>query len=708
MIFTPFSLVLEPTSIAVIGASSTEGKVGHDILKNLLSQGYKGTIYPINPKHDEILGLHAYKSILEVPQPVDLAVVVIPAQYVPQALQECGEKQIKNVIVISAGFGEVHTEEGRKLEEEISSIAEKHHIHLIGPNCLGLLRPRIHMNASFAKDLPPDGSVALISQSGAMAVALMDTSSKLGIGYSFVASIGNKAVMDESDFLLMAEKDASTKVIGLYLESIKDGTRFAEIALRIAPLKPIVLLKAGVSNAGSKAASSHTGALAGSDAAIEALCTQIGIRRAHTAAEFLDLVRILSTQPSLLSSNIAIITNAGGPGILATDAAEAAGLRLPALTKQTEAELRTHLPAAASTGNPIDVIGDADAKRYKEALDACGDDPSIDGICVVLTPQVMTPCEEIAEAIGEWSRRHSLIPIVTSFMGNDSVEIARDMLRKKNIPCFETPERAIRALAALRPPKIQLHDQPFERSDFRATKAEALLSEGWNPEASTKTNRLLAEETTQELFELYGLEFPAQAVARTKEEAVTIANQIGFPVVAKISSPQILHKTDVGGIQINLQSEEEVEEAFDEIMKNVTTNAKAHVEGPYDIRGILIQKFLPVGDEFIVGAIRDPSFGPLVMVGLGGIYTELFKDTAFRIAPVNNKEAYTMLQNLQAWKLLLGMRGKQPSDIDALANLIVTISHMVTECPQIIELDLNPVLVGVDQIVIADAKVVVH
>jgi acetyl coenzyme A synthetase (ADP forming)-like protein len=684
--------LLSPSSVAVIGASSQEGKVGHDVLKNLLTQGYGGKVFPVNPKGGEILGATVYASIKDIPETPDLAVIVIPAVAVPGALTECGEKGIKNVVIISAGFGEVHTDEGKKLEDELLNIAGNFGITLIGPNCLGIVRPSIKLNASFAKDLPPTGNIALVSQSGAMGVALMDGAVTFGLGLSAFISIGNKALTDEADMLELFAKDPETKVIGLYLESIKDGRRFMQIARDLSPTKHIVLLKAGVSEHGRKAASSHTGALAGSDSAIEALCAQTGIHRAHTTEEFMDLLSVLSMEPPLLSDRIAIVTNAGGPGILATDAAESVGLKLPSLTTQTMEKLKPLLPAAASMANPIDAIGDADTARYEAAFSACQKDPNIDGIIVLLTPQVMTPCADIARAIVKLHRASPLIPVVCAFMGGESVQESKKILREAGIPTFATPERAVHAMSALRVRTLKTRSEMAAISP-KASEAEKLIA---------GKKGLLDEDTTKKLFELYGLPMPGQALAKTSEEAVRLAEKIGYPVIAKISSPQILHKTDIGGVRANIKNAQEAALAF----RDITAAAREHMPEA-TVNGVLIQQFLPIGNEFIVGCVRDPSFGPLIMAGLGGIYTELFRDTSFRIAPVTTDEAYDMLNDLQAWKLLLGMRGAGQSDIDAFAGIISVISQMVHDCPSIIELDLNPVLVGSTGIVIADVKVVI-
>lgn len=684
--------MLEPHSIAVIGASGSPHKVGHMIFKNLLTQGFQGDVYAVNTKGEEILGKKSFKAVGEIPGAVDMAIIVTPAPTVPRVLEECITKDVETVVIISAGFSETHTKEGQLLEDDIRTIcsklpAESSKLRVIGPNCLGILIPRLGLNASFAKDLPVSGSIALISQSGALAVALIDQSLNLGIGYSQILSIGNKAVMDECDFLEQCAADTETKVIGLYLESIKDGQRFLETAKQITTTKPIVLLKSGISDAGRKAAASHTGALAGSSAAIDAACSQSGIHRAKTAEEFLMLLQTLSTQPQLRTSRIAVITNAGGPGILATDAAEVAGLELPPLQSATSSALAKKLPSSASVGNPIDVLGDALCDRYSAALEAVGDDAGIDGVVALLTPQVMTPCEEIARAVVDFHRRQPLMPLTVCFMGGPSVKDAQDVLMHSGIPYFPTPEAAVKALSTLLPAKNDNGTHRSRETHVRKDQAQNLLS---------GHTGLLNEDLSAELFSLYQLPQPEAAVATTADEAIRIAKSIGFPVIAKISSPQILHKTDVGGVKGNLNTPEEVRTACAEIMANVGACKFS----------ILIQKHLPPGSEFIIGGLQDPSFGPMVMVGLGGIYTELFHDTVFRIAPVCEEDAYRMLTELKSWKLLLGMRGKARSDIDALARAIVAVSEMLSECPQITELDCNPVLVRPEGIMIADAKVV--
>ncbi|OGJ61379.1 hypothetical protein A3C37_04475 [Candidatus Peribacteria bacterium RIFCSPHIGHO2_02_FULL_53_20] len=694
---------MHPLSIAVIGASASPYKVGHMILSNLLTQGFQGDVYAVNTKGEEILGKKSFRTIGEIPGTVDMTIIVTPASTVPGVVEECIAKEVKTIVIISAGFSETHTDAGRALEETVIRIARERtnqktnkRTNVIGPNCLGILIPRLGLNASFAKDLPKPGSIALISQSGALAVALIDQSLSLGIGYSQILSIGNKAVMDECDFLEECAADPETKVIGLYLESIKDGRRFLKTAERISKEKPIVLLKSGISDAGRKAASSHTGALAGSSAAIDAACAQTGIHRAANAEEFLMLLQTLSTQPQLRTNHIAVITNAGGPGILATDATESNGLALPPLQPATCNSLSKKLPSSASVANPIDVLGDALCDRYSAALDATGDDPGIDGVVVLLTPQVMTPTEEIARAIADFHKRLPLMPVVACFMGGPSVTEGQKILMHNGIPYFPTPEAAVHAMATLLPSHNgnEAHEKRGART--RTDKAQKILA---------NHSGLLNEDAATELFALYQLPQPEAKIAKTAEEAVQIAKDIGFPVIAKISSPQILHKTDVGGVKGNLQTSDDVRDAFQEIISNIQARAPQFsiLNSQFSI---LIQKHLPPGNEFIIGGLQDLSFGPMVMVGLGGIYTELFHDAVFRIAPINEEEAYRMLTELKSWKLLLGMRGKARSDIDALARAIVAISELMNECQQILELDCNPILVTSQGISVVDAKIV--
>jgi len=685
--------LFRPDSIAVIGASADAHKVGHLILRNLLTQGYKGKVYAVNPKGGTILDHEVFPSVSAIPGPVDVAVVATPAATVSKLAEECGKKGVQTLVVISSGFREIGVD-GKKIEEELKRVIGRHRMHLVGPNSLGFMRPSLGLNASFANRLPQAGSVALISQSGALADAFIDRSASIGLKLSFFVSLGNKVTMDECDFLSLCEKDPETRVIGLYLEGIVDGPRFLALTEHITRTKPVVLLKGGITEKGRAAASSHTGALAGTDAAVEAICEQAGILRAHSTRQFLDLLRTLSQQPPLLSDSLAIVTNAGGPGVLATDAAEREGLLVPSLSPEHASALEKQLPPSASVKNPIDVLGDALADRYEHALNAVAQDQNIDGALVILTPQIMTPAREVAEAVIRVEERYPLFPVIGCFMGGEGVREAIALLHAHGIPNFSCPESAMHVFASLRrAPKTQGKQRPISLNPARAAKAGRIL---------VQSSGLLSEDRTAELLSLYKIPLPQGRVARTADAAVKIAREIGYPVVAKVSSKDILHKMDVGGVIVHLQTDAQVRAAFAKIMKSVKVKApKARVAG------ILIQQSLPPGNEFIVGALKDETAGHLVMAGLGGIYTELFKDTSFRVAPVSTEQAYRMLTELKSWKLLLGLRGKPQLNIDALAELVATVSRLVKECPQIREIDLNPVLLTEKDLTILDAKVVV-
>jgi len=684
--------LLRPESVAVIGVSADEKKVGHLILRNLLTQGYKGKVYAVNPKGGTILDHQVYASINDVPGPVDVAVVATPASTVPALAEACGKKGVKMLVVISSGFREVGVD-GRAIEEKLKSIVERYDMRLIGPNSLGYMRPSIGLNASFANRLPEAGSVALISQSGALADAFIDRSASIGLKLSFFVSLGNKVAMDECDFLEMCEKDPETKVIGLYLEGIVDGPRFLALTGRIAQTKPIVLLKGGITEKGKAAASSHTGALAGTDAAIEAICAQSGLIRARSTRQFLDLLRTLSLEPPLLSNRIAIITNAGGPGVLATDAAEREGLLVPALSSEHASVLEKQLPPSASVKNPIDVLGDALADRYEHALNAAAQDQNIDGALVILTPQIMTPAKEVAETVIRIAQRFPLFPIIGCFMGGQAVREAIALLHAHGIPNFSCPESAVHTFALLRGQAKQSVQRSVPMHAARAVKAGRILG---------KAKGLLSEDRVRDLLTLYKIPLPHGRVAVTADAAVKIAHEIGYPVVAKVSSKDILHKMDVGGVALHLVSDAQVRSAFTQIMKSVKAKApKARVDG------VFVQQELLPGNEFIVGALKDETAGYLVMAGLGGIYTELFRDTVFRVAPVSSVQAYHMLTQLKSWQLLLGLRGKPRLNIDALAELIASVSCLAVENPQITAIDLNPVLLTEKDLIILDAKVVV-
>jgi len=692
----PLDLLFKPRGVAVVGASRSPEKVGHAVVKNLLDGG-RGRIkvYPVNPKAEEILGLRCYPSVLEVEGEVDLAVVVVPAPAVPSVIEECGQRGIRFAIVISAGFKEAGPE-GAERERQLKEVAKRAGVRIVGPNCLGILTPTYGLNASFAPFMPPPGNIALISQSGALLDALLDWSLNERIGFSKVVSFGNRADLDESDFVAYLGDDEETRVILCYLESIEDGRKFVEVASEAARKKPILVIKAGVSERGARAASSHTGSLAGSAAAYQAAFKQAGVIQAGSVEELFSLAEAFSRQPPPKGRRIAVVTNAGGPGVLATDAAEREGLEMAQFEPETIRRLRESLPPTAAVTNPVDVIGDATSERYRKAIEVVERDPNVDAICVILTPQAMTDTENIARVICDLSSR-SEKPFVASFMGGEKVEEGRRILSEGGIPEYPFPEQAIKALGGMarwrefteRPPLEPPHFEDFDREGI-----EQLLERAGR--------RSLVEVEALDIVAKCGIRVPRKFLARTPEEAVEAAKEIGFPVVMKIASPDILHKTDVGGVRVGLTTEEEVLYTFE----GMVARARRLVPGA-EIWGVTVEEMVR-GREVILGMSEDPQFGPLIMLGLGGVYVEVLKDVSFRLAPVDEREVREMLSELRGHPLLRGVRGEPAGDIDALVEAVLRFSKLVTSFPQIAEAEINPLMVlpHGEGVVAVDARIV--
>ncbi len=675
-----------PQSIAVIGASTNTSKLGYAVLDNLvngdfLQDGRK--VYPINPKADEILGLPAFPVVSDIPDPIDLAVIVIPYPLVPAAMRTCGEKGIPAVIVISAGFREAGMD-GLEREQELIEITNEYNIRLIGPNCLGVINTVIPMNASFSAGLPPQGPMDFMSQSGALGTAILDWAQAGRLGLSKFVSLGNKADVSEVDLLRAWVKDPTSNVILSYMEGLPDGQEFIRVAREVSKIKPIVALKSGVTQAGSRAVSSHTGSLAGSEQAYEAAFRQSGVLRAHSLQDLFDMARAFGYLSPLQGDHIAIVTNAGGPGILATDALERAGLKLARFKPECIKALEQFLPDAASAANPIDVLGDARADRYRFALEQIIESPSVDGILVILTPQAMTEIVETAEVIAEISAKVD-IPILASFMGEARVEVGIEYMAKHNVPNFAFPERAAMVLQAMshyreyraRPlPSFESFD--VDQKAVRET-IDRVLNEG----------RLsIGDAEAKSILTAYGLQAPPSEIAETAEKAVEIAADMGYPVVLKIASPDILHKTDVGGVKVGLQNATDVRDAFDLI----TYRSQRYLPEAR-LWGCQVQKMVPSGLEILIGMNRDPQFGPLVTFGLGGIYVEALKDASFRIAPFSRDEAAQMLTEIRAKALLDGVRGEPPVDKETLIEALLRIGQLVLDFPEIAELDINPFIV---------------
>ncbi len=675
----------EPASVAVIGASRDPGKLGYAVVQNLIESGFtnSGRLYPINPKASEILNFPAYPSVLAVEDTIDLAVVVIPYKYVPDAVRECGEKGIPAVVIITAGFREAG-HEGLEREREVIQIAKQYGIRIIGPNCLGVIDTYTPLNASFAAGTPPKGPINFMSQSGALGTAVLDWSLAGEMGFSKFVSLGNKADVSEIDLLEMWSQDANANVVLAYIEGVPDGQQFIRTARAASKKVPIVAVKSGVTQAGSRAVSSHTGSLAGSEQAYAAAFKQAGIIRAHTMEDMFDYARAFAYQPVLKGDRIAIITNAGGPGILATDAIERSGLRIARFENETIKKLESYLPDAASAANPVDVLGDSAADRYEFAIDTVAADPNVDGILVILTPQAMTDIPGTANAIANLSDRTDM-PVLACFMGEKEVSKGIDILTKRGVPNYPFPERAVAAFRAM--------------ADYRNARAEP-LPEYERFEVNTEAVRRVFEQVRGEgrvtigdfeartILEAYGLRIPESRLAENPNEAVRIAGEIGYPVVLKIASPDILHKTDVGGVRVGLQNAQDVRDAF-ELM---VYRAQRYVAGAR-IWGCLVQEMTPKGLEVLVGMNRDPQFGPLVTFALGGIYVEILKDAAFRIAPFSRREAEQMLEEIRAHALLDGVRGSPPVDKAAIVDALLRVGQLVQDFPEILELDINPLMV---------------
>ncbi|MBN2271362.1 MAG: acetate--CoA ligase family protein [Sedimentisphaerales bacterium] len=674
-----------PRSVAIVGASRQEGKVGYEILANMIAAGYKGQIFPVNPKAEEIEGLKCYASLESIPDAPELVLIVVPAKMVPAVMQECAKVGSKAVVIITAGFKEVG-EEGRALERQVIQAARQAGIRVIGPNCLGLIVPANHLNASFGGDLPASGGIAYLSQSGALLAAILDTANANGIGFSKLVSIGNKADVDEQDVMEAVADDAQTKVIAGYLESITDGNAFVREAERISHIKPILLMKSGGTQAGAEAASSHTGSLAGSEVAYESAFERAGIIRCDSIKQQFDYAQAFANQPLPAGSRVAVITNAGGPGIMAADAIEREGLTFAKLDEGTVKKLAEKLPAAANLHNPIDVLGDALADRYEFALDVVMDDSGVDAVLVLLTPQAMTEAAATAEAIVKVAGQRPGKPVLSCFLGAAKVRDGVGILRKGGIPQYDSPESAIDTIDAMTR-YVQWRSRPkrvVRLFPVNRRRVENIV------ERHLRHGILdIGEAESKDILEAYGFVTPKGSIATTADQAANIAQQLGYPVVLKIWSPDILHKSDVGGVKVGLTSEQEVRDAFDLMIYRIPKKKPdAH------ILGVLVQEMCRKGKEVILGMHRDPHFGPLMMFGMGGIMVEVLKDVAFYLAPLTAQEAKQMLVSTKTYKILQGVRGDEGVDIERIAEGLQRLSQLVTEFPQIKEMDINPYVVG--------------
>jgi len=672
-------------SVAIVGASREEHKTGHEVLASLLRGGYEGDVYPVNPKADEIEGLRCYPSLRAIGSVPDLVVIVVPAKVVPKVLTECASIGARCAVIVSSGFKE-SSPDGAALEHELVEIARRGNIEFVGPNCLGILAPGNKLNASFAGDLPPVGGIGYLSQSGSLLASILDMAMAEDIGFSRLISIGNKAKIDELDVIRALGDDPDTTVIAGYLETITDGDAFVREAERISREKPILLLKSGETGAGAEAASFHTGRLAAAEMAIECVFERAGVIRCESITAQFDYAMALANQPLPAGPNVAVIANAGGPSIMAADAIERQGLTLAKLSDTTLQRLTDGLPAVANLHNPIDLLGDALAKRFEVALNAVLDDPGVDIVLFVLSPHAMTECTETAQMVVRTARAKPGKPILACFLGARKVAEAVQVLRQGGIPRYKSPEFAVGAVKAMADygrwrsrPKRVVRLFPVNRR-----KVERII------ERHLRRDLLdIGEMEAQEILEAYGFVTPRGDVATSAEQAANLADQIGYPVVLKIWSPDIIHKSEVGGVKVGLTSRQETMDAFDLMMYRIPKRVP-----DANILGVLVQEMSTRGREVILGMERDPRFGPLMMFGMGGIFVEVLRDVAFYLAPITAEEAMEMLTSTRTYQLLQGADDREAVDISAIAEGLQRLSQLVTEFPQIQTMDINPFMVG--------------
>lgn len=694
--------IFYPDSVAIVGATKMKGTVPYDILMSILNANFNGVVFPVSPGEKFIAGVKSYKYVVDIEEHVDLAILVFPSAVCHLALEQCGQKGIKAVIIISAGFREIGGA-GIEREQKIKAIAEKYDISFIGPNCLGVINtdPRSHLNASFARQMPEEGPIGFLSQSGALCTAVLDYARAKHIGFSKFISFGNKADISEIDLLFYLMDDEKTKVILLYLEEVSHGRALLEAARKIISKsgKPILIIKSGRTEEGAAAAASHTGSLAGGDEICDAAFEQAGIIRCSNIVEMFNRAIAFAYQPAPKSNKVAIITNAGGPGVLTTDAVIHNGLRLAQFSEKTDKYLKRHLPSTANRKNPIDVIGDARADRYNAAMSASFEDEDVDAVFVILTPQSMTDIDLIAREVAKVSSHYDK-PVFASFMGEADVQEGIDVLQRNRIPHYQIPESIADALSCVvrfHNGTRQLSHSPVIFDDVSAEKAKLILDE------SIKQGRnLLTEDDAVEVLKNYGIPTLSVQVATSQEEAREAADKIGYPVVMKVVSQDIAHKTDVGGIVLHINSSNEASEAYSTIIKNVNRHLP-----DANVKGVLVAQMIAGGEEVILGMKRDLSFGPVLMFGMGGILVEVYRDVSFRVAPVSPEEVTTMIEQIQGYPLLTDFRGRKAKDIEMLKECLMRLSQLVMECPQIKELDINPLIVLEEGCYVADAKIMV-
>jgi acetyltransferase len=696
--------IFNPHRVAVIGASDTVTSVGYTVLRNLIGSGFRGVVYPVNPKRESVQGIEAHKDVFSLPHPPDLAVICTPAKTVPGIVAQCGEVGTRGLVIISAGFREIG-KEGRGLEEQVRGERAKYKgMRILGPNCLGIIVPGISLNASFAAATPEPGHIGFISQSGALCTSVLDWAIDEGIGFSYFVSVGNMLDVTMGDLIDYFGSATETQSIILYIESISEAREFMSAARAFARTKPIVAYKAGRFAESAQAAASHTGAMAGVDAVYEAAFQRAGIERIFQIEDMFDCAELLARQPPPKGDRLAIITNAGGPGVMTTDALIDRGGKLATLSEETIAKLEEGLPRFWSRGNPVDVLGDAPPDRFAQALKIVLKDKGVDAVLVILTPQAMTDPTETARAVGQVAAR-ARKPVLAAWMGGHTVGAGAQVLGEAGIPSYTAPEKAVGAfmhLVSYARNMATLHEAPrdipvsftLDRQRLRGV-FDTILTEG---------SEILSENLSKAFLEAYEIPVTKPLLARSAEEAAEIAGRQGYPVVMKVHSPQITHKTDVGGVALDLSSDEAVRKCFERM-----TRTAREKRPQATILGATVQKMVsyPYGFELIIGAKKDPIFGAVIMVGMGGTAAEVFRDRALGLPPLNESLARRMLESLKSWPLLQGYRGKPPVNIDRLIEVIMRFSYLVADYPEIKEIDVNPLLVTPEDVIALDARVVV-
>lgn len=672
-------LFFDPDGVAIIGASTSPGKLSHGVVRNLKTHGYEGPIYPINPKGGEILGLTVYPSILDVPDPVELAVIMIPAPFVAAALEECGRRGLKAAIVITGGFREAG-EEGAAAERELEEIVERYGMRLIGPNCVGVMDAHRPLDTTFITDMPRPGHIGFVSHSGAICGGTIDWAIQTGVGYSRIASLGNQLDVDVADGIAMMQQDPNTRVISVYAEGLPHGHRFIEAASGVFREKPIVMLKAGLTSAGTRAVASHTGALAGNEQAYLAACDRAGVLVVSSLQEQNDIANALATQPLPAGNRVAMLTNAGGPAALAADELDRQGLVMADLQAATVEQLKAITPRDAQLGNPVDMLGGPTAGMYLSAGRALLADANVDMLMAIFVPQAITPVEDVAESVVALAHEADK-PVICCLVGGASIPEAVRILNRNDVPCYQDPNHAARALGGLVRYR-RLRDRPefvpAPPTGVNTETASARLLSAWQRNGPG----MLDAEASAAVAAAYGIRVPRSGLAATPDEAVALAETFGYPVALKLVAPGVTHKADVGGVALNIGNPDVVRGTFTEMMRGLSDAQ------------IMVQQMAPRGLEVIIGTQRDPQFGQLVMFGLGGTLVEVLKDVAFRLAPISQPDAEAMIRETTAGQIMGGVRGRPPADTAAVVDTLLRIGQLVTDFPSIAEMDINPLIVS--------------